>query len=426
MVWLGIFIQIIGIILLLIFARKKLVWWEFTLLLGPSALLILLINYVMVSYNESDTEYLGGYVDHVIYYEPWDEEVPCSHSYQCNCSTDSKGNQSCSTCYMHAYDVDYHPAHWEKVTNTGKEIGISKSTYDELRARFGTADRFVEMHRDFHSIDGDAYATDWNREPERSESVTFDHSYTNKIRASHSIFRLETIDDSAKSKWKLYDYPAISGSNQQPVVLGRAVQTKTDRLLKYVNGWHGPQNQFRMFILFFTDQTDDVAYKQRSYWEGGNKNEFVICIGIDKNGMYKWNKCFSWMDKPELEVRVRDWLDTEGKSHKYIDLDKFAKWMPKQVESYWHRKHFADFNYIQVEVSETQLTWLLIIILLYNIGISIWIYKNEFNDGTNEMRDRVNSIVREESEKYRKNHPPKRSKFQERLEEMARQRKQKW
>jgi len=62
--------------------------------------------------------------------------------------------------------------------------------------------------------------------------------------------------------------------------------------------------------------------------------------------------------------------------------DKFADWMPKQIEQHWQRKRFRDFEYLDVEISSTQLTWILIIIGLYNICISIWVVINEFtNDG---------------------------------------------
>lgn len=379
MAWLSIFLPIIAAIVLLIFFLKHTTFWEIGLLIAPSALLILLLKFIMVSSNESDTEYRGSYVTKVIYYQAWDEEVHCRHSYDCNCTTDKDGRKSCSTCYEHAYDVDYHPEHWTKVTNTGAEYEISKQNFLELQKQFGTQPYFVDMHRDYHSIDGDAYYTDWNKKPETCDIVSTEHTYKNKVQASKSIFKFDVIDEKTKKTWGLYDYPKLTWTYQS-MVLGHGVDYMTDRKLQYLNGYYGVNKQFRMYILFFKDQSIEAAFKQRSYWEGGNKNEFVVCIGTDNLGRYKWNKCFSWMDKPDLEVRVQDWLN-DDKNHKNgIDLGKFADWMPKQIEQHWQRKRFRDFEYLDVEISSTQLTWIFIIVGIYNVCMCIWIVVNEFKN----------------------------------------------
>lgn len=380
-VWIGIFIPVVVAILLLIFFRKSVTFWEVGLLIAPSALLILIMNLIMVSSNESDTEYLGSYITKVAYYQAWDEEVSCRHSYDCHCSTDKDGRKSCSTCYEHAYDVDYHPEHWTKVSNTGAEYEISKQSFLELQKQFATQPYFVELNRDYHSIDGDAYYTDWNKKPETSDIVTTEHTYKNKVQASKSIFKFDVIDEKAKKDWKLYDYPKKLWL-YQPMVLGRGVDYNTDKKLQYLNGYYGVNKQFRMYILFFKNQSVEVAFKQRSYWEGGNKNEFVVCVGTDDFGKYKWCKCFSWMDKPDLEVRVEGWFN-DDKNNKPIELNKFADWMPKQIEQHWQRKRFRDFEYLDVEISGTQMMWILIIVGIYNIGMAIWVIVNEFTNETN-------------------------------------------
>lgn len=373
MTWLFIFIPVIAATLLLIFYLKKVVWWELAALIVPSAIIILLMNTIMVAYRTSDTEYFGNYITKVVHYEAWDEEVSCRHSYDCNCTTDKDGRRSCSTCYMHAYDVDYHPEYWTKIDNAGNEYEISKSHYDELVNRFGTKAYFVDMHRDYHSIDGDSYRNDWAGEPEKSDVVTTEHSYTNKIKASHSVFKFENIDEKTKKMWSLYDYPQVVHLRQQ-VVLGKNIDPVTDRKIQFINGFYGSRNQFRMYILFFKDKSLDVAFKQRSYWEGGNKNEFVICIGVDSQDKFEWVKCFSWMDKPELEVEVEEYFNDS----KDLNLSKFADWLPAQIQTHWHRKQFKDFEYLNIELTDTQMWWVLIIVLIYNIIASVWIVKNEF------------------------------------------------
>jgi hypothetical protein len=377
--WYFIFIPILASTIILAFWLHKVVWWEILLLLVPSAIIILLLNTIMVHYNTSDEEYLGSYISNVNYYEPWNERVSCRHPIYCTrtypCGT-AKSPRTCTSTYVcghvHPYDVDYHPEHWTKEDNYGSEYSISQPEYNYLKRLFNTKEQFVELNRDYHSIDGDAYVNNWAGEPERSSTITKTESYTNKIQASHSVFRFEKITEKEKEKWSLYDYPKVS-DYQQKVVLGKKINDITERKLKYINGFYGPKKEFKMFILFFKNKSQDVAFKQKSYWDGGNKNEFIICIGIDKSNKIEWVDAFSWMSKPSLEVEVEDFL----MKNKDANLEKFADWMPKKVNSLWKRRSFKDFDYLQVELTENQLWWVMIILMIYNILISIWVINNE-------------------------------------------------
>lgn len=381
-----IFIPVVVAILLLCFWLRKVVWWEIAALIAPSAIIILLMNTIMVHCLTDDIEYLGFYTTKVTYYEPWDEEVPCRHPIYCTRSYPC-GKSTCTQTYIcgyyHAYDVDYHPEKFSKTENDGSEISISKDEYSILKNRFATKEYFIELNRDYHSIDGDAYSTNWGGEPERSDVITRESSYTNKIKASHSIFKFEDISQDDAHKIHLYDYPQVQ-SNRQSVALGCNLNSTTERKLQYLNGFYGSSKQFKMFILFYRNQSMDIAFKQKSYWEGGNKNEFVICIGVNDKNNLDWVKCFSWMDKPELEVRVEEYLSSQDS----IDLDAFADWMPEQIEQHWHRKNFDDFDYLQVELTQTQLIWIMIVIMLYNIIASFWIVLNEIeNDRIDRDRE---------------------------------------
>jgi hypothetical protein len=376
-VWLIIFLPILVTIILLVFFRKKIVLWEILALIIPSALLILIMNTIMIHSLTTDTQYLGAYIPKVYNYKAWDEKVSCRHPIYCSRSC----GKNCTTTYVcghvHAFDVDYHPEYWTKEDNYGREYIISKYEYTKLSKQFENKENFIDMHRDYYSIDGDALCVHWNNKPETADAVTLTDTYENKIKASHSIFKFEEVSDKSKLAWGLYDYPEIPAL-YQPCVLGRPISIKANRKFQYINGYYGVNKQFKLFILFFKDQSIESAFKQRSYWEGGNKNELVVCVGTNKSGKLQWCKSFSWMDKPELEVRI------DGFMNKYldrqVDLDKFADWLPKEIEQHWKRKEFKDFDYLTIEVTTAQLIWILVIIGLYNIGMSIWIVINEFEN----------------------------------------------
>ena len=391
MAWIAFIIPVVAVIVLLVFFYKKVVLWEICAVLIPSALLILVMNFFMIEAREADTEYQGYYISRVVYYESWDERVSCRHPIYCTRTVTSGSGKNRTThteryvCgHVHAYDVDFHPEHWTMVDNDGDSYEISRGRFLGLQARFGTKPYFVELNRHYHSKDGDAYNTEWDKRPVNVETITKSGYYKNKIQASHSIFKFEDIDDREKSRWNLYDYPSIK-DNYQSCVLGFKLDPVTDRKFQYINAFYGKSKQFRLYVLLFKDQSYQVSIKQRSYWEGGNKNEMVVCIGLDKSGHYQWSNAFSWMDKPELEVRVEQYFS--GLQGQPLNLDDFADWLPKQIETHWHRKDFADFDYIQVEVTPGQLTWIMIIILLYNIGISFWVVLNEFYYSDRQLND---------------------------------------
>lgn len=112
---------------------------------------------------------------------------------------------------------------------------------------------------------------------------------------------------------------------------------------------------------------------QKAYWQGGNKNEFVVCLGV-KNNTVIWCNPFSWSDEPMLEVKTRDYFI----KHPYINFKDYAEWLDTQIDKNWHRKEFNDFNYLSIELSIGWYITILIIILCYNVGISYWVITNEF------------------------------------------------
>ena len=88
-----------------------------------------------------------------------------------------------------------------------------------------------------------------------------------------------------------------------------------------------------------------------------------------------WVRCFSWEDTPNLSVKSQNWLLTHS-----LDLSKFSEYITPLIQKEWHRKQFDDFSYLSIEISDGQYIALLIMILLYNIGISIWLVKNDFRN----------------------------------------------
>lgn len=379
-------IPIVFAVFLLIFFRKKTVWWEYLILILPSIGISTAIYFGMISYSENDTEYLGDYVVSIRYYEPWDEYV---HQTCTSTSTDADGNVT-TTTYDCSY-VDDHSEKWSQVTSTGCENEITQKEYNRIYRMWNTSNVFVDMHRDYHSYDGDMYEKRYDNKWEHSKTLTTTNSYKNKVRASRSIFGFSTIKPEEAKKLGLYDYPELykqsnnfweSDNNQNPILGFKPTKNQLNKF-QYINGYYGPHKQFRVFVLFFYNKSHSIVEDQKSYWDGGNKNEMIICIGLDSiSKQIQWADAFSWCDRPTFEVKFRSFM--QGK--KKLNLDEIAKFTEYGAAHYWSRKNFNDFEYLNVELSHTQLKWLLIIIFIFNLGMSIFIVLNDFeyDDDGNE------------------------------------------
>jgi len=374
-------------IVLLIFFRSKTVWYEYLFLFIPSIFVGLLLNWVMVSSNTSKTEYLGYYVTHVQHYDRWNEYIhqTCTRTW-----TDSDGNSHSET-----YDCSYvkdHPEYWVIVDNGKNEFNITKQTFNNIILQWKTPMIFIDMKRSYHTIDGDAQRYMWDNNIEHSYTTTVPHSYTNKIQATNSIFNFEKLTKKEASSYGVYlDYPKIEslitkggwfggGGEYQSTLMGFKHQLDSVKYWDFVNGFNGKQHQFRSYLIAYYNQPYNISMMQKSWWIGGNKNEFIITIGLDSiTNKIEWVNTFSWSDDVSLSHMVDNYLTQRGTLYLGELSNNLMEWVPK----YWKRKSFKDFDYLKPTITSTQLFWLSIILLIVNMGIGVWVV---INDITNEPR----------------------------------------
>ena len=348
--------------------REKTAFWEYVVVLVPSVLLFFALKYSFVYISSLDKEYLSDLVSKITYYEDWDETVMVTHTRTVSC-----GNGKTRTETYVVPERRYHPKRYVYETVTGETNDVSEDEYKLICYKLNMPAVFKDMHRSYRSKDGDAYVTSWNRTRENSYPVTWTHLYQNKVKASsYSIFKYGNMSEEEIKENKLFDYPEIKNNDQNPILGFNATDTDIDAV-RYLNGYRGPKNQIHVFILCFNNPSLEVAEMQKAYWQGGNKNEFVVCLGV-KNNTVIWCNPFSWSDEPMLEVKTRDYFI------KYPDINfkDYAEWLDTQIDKNWHRKEFNDFNYLSIELSIGWYIAILIIILCYNVGISYWVITNEF------------------------------------------------
>lgn len=350
------------------------------------AISILIFKYFSTMGKTQDIEYWGSLIVKVEYYEYWETwvEETCVETYSCNCDKDG-----CQTC-TRIVDCSYCDKNREKYIaydNIGNSWGISEKKYKELIKKWKATPKFVELNRNIdYNIwgcgeDGDMYYIEWNKDILTSEPSVTKHSYENKVQATNSAYSYEKISKKQAKQIGLYDYPELYNYWRQKNILGLdslhiGNKNKISQKFEYWNGYHGPTDKVKVFILLFYTKDPLIAYSQEAYWVGGNKNELVICIGIDKNtSEIWWVRPFSWSDNKRVIVDARE----EISNMKTLDFDLLYNKLNYIVEDKFQYKNFDDFEYLKVEIPKWCYWVVFILSILISIGVN-YISVINYND----------------------------------------------
>ena len=344
-------------------------WHVYALVVGGSMAFTGLIHWLMYRHRTRTKEYLGSFIYSIRHDDAWVERQEYTERV-----SDGKGG------YKEVRRVRYipHPDEYSYETSIGNSYDFSRSEYDEICRLWGTSCHHgqitgshikggVRFYQTYEYDDllcklptSDPFE---NRTVHRTMiPITEEQSYVNKIKNSNSIFRFEDISRKSAAEMGLWDYPDNYGYDMSPI-LGLDVDGTTDEQFRLFNAYYGAKHEFRLFLIFFdsSQQGIEIAEKQRSYWKGGNKNEFVVCLGIS-NGIVDWCHAFSWMDEPVLSVKIEDYFRTNPT----LDLMALHGWLREHLDE-WKRKEFSDFKYIRVGLNTLQYWSLFVLTIAANV-----------------------------------------------------------
>jgi hypothetical protein len=368
--WFLLFIPIVLSVITLLIFKHKMTWFETLIPVVVGIIIICIMKFVMVKGLTNDTEYFSGYVVKATHYEDWNEYVhrTCTQTYQC-------GKSTCTRTYDCSY-VDYHPEFWEVKLNTGRTVYITKSYYESLVKKFGN-EYFVDKQRHFYTNDGDAYTTKFPGDFDNVVVFDWSGTYSNKPQTNETVFHFEDL--TPKEMEGVMEYPEPKNWSQD-VCIG--CSSEENELLRKVNAIHGADKQIHTFIIQTEGKTPEFAERQRRHWKNGNKNELVIVTDKDS----KWAKAFSWSDDKRLESECNA-LFQDANLTMSQKIDRLNHLIP----THWKRKHFDDFNYIQVHLRPTQLYWIagvvtLVSLILLIIGVVNDVHQDGYRDHRGNWR----------------------------------------
>lgn len=365
MIWLCLVVPVITCIILYVFFKREVTSLEFVGLIGTSVIFILICKLIIGQMQVTDTEFWNGWVTESQYHESWTEIIV-------ETVIDSDGKSHLQTRTVH------HPPEYYAFTSNDEKIIINKKTWNHLLNKWGG-----EINRR------------WSSDPVKNSvkpsldihytPIVTQHFYKNKTQASNSVYKFEKIEDPEKAG--VYEYPVLQsyGMIYDPII-GLSTP-EAERCLFEWNSQLGRKCQVHMLICIYQDKPIQTFYDQKNYWQGGNKNEFIVCIGMNEKTI-DWCEIMSWSDVEDLKTDVSFYV----RNMKHLDLIKFInEYLGPQVQERFVRKKFEDFDFIIVEPPLWAVIITFILTIMFCCGISCWLVTNEYDDDCTNHRRLYNS-----------------------------------
>jgi hypothetical protein len=272
-----------------------------------------------------------------------------------------------------------------------KTYPISYSKYKQLDLRWKHNNHSYKLvHDDYYNRPnhGGEHRVYWDKKWETSEPLVEIHSYENKVQASDSVFNFPEVSKDDVVRYGLYSYPDLSSSYETVTIMDMYKNWTADKYFRYVNSELGPKKKLRIWVLIFKNQPQAAGQMQEALWKGGNKNEFIFCIGTDADYNITWSQIISWTEVQELKIEARNYVSTEMKVVSEQSLLELAHWCVDNLGTRFVKKNWDDFNYLTVQPSMTAIIISYLVTLIICTGYAIWAVKNQFSEGSPKFRIR--------------------------------------
>lgn len=291
-------------------------------------------------------------------YEIWNGEITGKNrehghyldSYDCFCTTDKDGFQTCQTCYEDRYTVT-----WDLHSTLGN-------------IRIKALDRSSKSV--YNSPDPKAYVDAYKGEP-----CSASRRYTNYIKLVPESMFNDSEQASLYSEFKrlVPNYPGIYGFYKIRRVFAMGVNVpdleswnkKLGNILKVL----GPKKQANIILIFVNTADPTYKYALESYWLGGKKNDIIVTIGVTDYPNIRWADVITLgknSGNSMFVVELRDALQNLGSINSPDDVLGIIN---DKVQNVFSRKPMATYEYLKDEFDPP--LWLMMVTIILSIVISV-------------------------------------------------------
>lgn len=314
----------------------------------------------LIEYSASvDTEIWSGRIEHIEHKEEWDEWIPPKKEQYTE--TDINGNKIKKERTIPGYWKHHYAENIIKTSDNGT--------------------MYVDSSPDGLTKFNDSYP---NSNEELSlyyklgQPTASFHKYENKLQFSKSLFKKESLDSSLIEN--LPEYPNkinkdltitrligdVPNFNQANNLLNEWNSKLNATVIDEETGKKKSLKEVNVIFVNIGDLPIEYGYALEEKWEGGNKNDFIICFSFVNNKI-NWVYPFSWTEVEILKLEIRDLMLDKKEIN---DFSNVINETCELIMNKFNRKEMADYNYIKYEYSMRSyiLSFLLNLILLI-IGV---------------------------------------------------------
>ena len=290
------------------------------------------------------SEYLNGEVKSLEYYEAWTEEYEV-------CTTTCDDDDDCTTTCRD--ETTRHSPYWVLNHTIGSGYSISKMNFEDAKSKYGAKEYNLSHHGQISVGDGNK----WVVFPTDVVPVTISHSYMNYIKAAKLNVLNEQINEedivSYKSSGYLLPYPTRSKMKFGNYTINRVLDAtqkinigKMKKQLDLYSAEIGRPKQVNP-IIYITNQDSSFPHYLNAYWEGGNKNDAILILGIDDNKTITWSDTIALTEDMDYFSRCRN--DFEGMSLDSENLE-IARLFKDIIYKDYERRLMESFYYLTTNI----------------------------------------------------------------------------
>ena len=262
--------------------------------------------------------------------------------------TDSKGNPTYS--YRTVHYTAYHGPYWTSYDEYGDSLRIGQTEYNKWAKIWGN-EKKTGIHKGSsymaRAITGGIYKCRWPGQFENIYPHSEIHSYVNKARISKNVLlKLPKPTEAQKAK---YPRPVDLGNTNPIINYSKHTVSKADQMLmKRSNALLGRKHEIHAMIALLDASIGSNAVMEiLTAWEGTNKNELVLFLGLDENKKVVWSDCKSWLDLGDTSVNAM-WRDSA--IGEIFDVAKLSAKLREIVPKYWKRPEAETISYLQIDI----------------------------------------------------------------------------